>query len=198
MTLASDLGEIFRLENAALTTQSGVYAMQNISRHFQQAFPNILPQTYRPAHFHFRHDATPRTNATIRAFAAGLFGESGAANVVYEPIPEVDSFLRPFLHCPEFTEQAADWERQRLAFREGPEMQEMMEQVNSKLGFTGSNQKGFDDIYTMWTWCRFKIAMTFEESNSETGVHSPWCAAFSINHHSEMFGHYTNTISLNS
>lgn len=116
--------------------------MQNISRRFQQAFPNILPETYTPTRFHFRHDATPRTNATIRAFAAGMFGEAGRADVIYVPIPKFDSFLRPFLHCPDFTEQSSDWQRQRFAFREGPEMQ----QVNSKLGFSGSNQIGFDDI----------------------------------------------------
>lgn len=177
------MGEDFTVENAAMLTRSGVIGIQNIAKRFQQSFPNVLPDTYTPARFHFRHDASPRTNATIRAFASGLFGDVGAENVIYEPVPEVDWFLRPFLYCPAFDEESADWERQRLAFRNGPEMQEMIQQVNSKLGFRGSNQIDFFDIYTMWTWCRFKVAMNFEESNSETSVHSPWCAAFSINHH---------------
>lgn len=126
---------------------------------------------------------TPRTNDSIRAFATGLFGEAGAANVVYEPVPDVDWFLRPFDFCPEYWEETADWARQRDAFRDGPEIQELVQQVNSKLGFHSSNQMDFDRILVMWNWCRFKIASTFESSGSETGAHCPWCAPFSVNHH---------------
>lgn len=54
-TMESDFGGIFRPENAAMVTDSGIFAMQNISRRFQQALPDILTETYSPARFHFRH-----------------------------------------------------------------------------------------------------------------------------------------------
>lgn len=158
-------------------------ALQNISRRFQQVFPNILNETYTRTRFHFRHTDSSRTNVSIRAFATGLFGETGSADVIYEPVPEVDWFLNPFDFCPEFSDETADSTLQRDAFKDGPEFEEMLQQVNRKLGFHASNQMDFDKVYDMWNWCRFTIAMTFETSNSETGGDSPWCAAFSVDHH---------------
>lgn len=62
-------------------------------------------------------------------------------------------------------------------------MEELVQQVNSKLGFRASNQLNIAQVFSMWNLCRFKIAATFELSNSETGGDSPWCAAFSLAHH---------------
>lgn len=166
-----------------MITDAGRLGMQNIARRFQEVFPNIFDDTYTPENYHFRHTRTVRTNTSIRAFATGLFGEAGAADVVYEPVPEFDWFLRPFDFCPEFSENTADWNAERLAFREGPEMLELVQQVNSKLGFHPSNQLNVTQVLSMWNLCRFKIAATFELSNSETGDDSPWCAAFSVAHH---------------
>ncbi|KAJ6644136.1 Multiple inositol polyphosphate phosphatase 1 [Pseudolycoriella hygida] len=182
-TLESDFGGIFRIENAGLLTESGIFALQNISRRYQEVFPEIFPQTYERSRFHFRHTGTPRTNVSIQAFATGLFGEVGAEGIVHEPIPEQDWFLRPFDFCPDFWEETADWDRQTRAFETGPEMLELIEQVNRKLGFNSQNELNFTQILTMWNWCRFKIAATFEASNSETGAHCPWCAPFSVAHH---------------
>lgn len=182
-TMESDFGDIFNIENASLVTDAGVLAMKNIAKRFQQVFPDILTKTYTPARFHFRHAGTPRTNTSIRAFARGLFGEA-SENVIYEPVPEEDWFLRPFEFCPAYSEETVDWARQRNAFREeGPEIQEMIQQINRKLGFHSSNQMNFTQIFIMLNWCRFKIAATFETSDSETGPHSPWCAPFSVAHH---------------
>lgn len=175
--------DLYRLENANLVTESGEIALRNISRRFQQLFPNILTETYSATHFHFRHTGTSRTNTSIRAFAVGLFGEVGAENVVYEPVPELDWFLNPLIHCPAFDEEISDWERERLGLREGPEVQEMVEQVNRKLGFHGSNQLSFVQVISMWNWCHIDVGLRFEASNSETGPNNPWCAAFSMAHH---------------
>lgn len=157
-------------------------AMQNIARRFQQVFPNILTESYSPDRFHFRHTETERTNRSIRAFAAGLFGEAGSQNVVYEDVPERDWFLRPFDFCQEFRDDVENWDAQRQAFRHGPEFEEMLAEVNRKLGFL-VNPLSFDTIYVMWEWCRFETASTFEFSDSETGEDSVWCAPFSVAHH---------------
>ncbi|KAG4073781.1 hypothetical protein HA402_001005 [Bradysia odoriphaga] len=177
-------GANFNQQNASLITEAGQLAMENIARRFQQVFPDILTETYSADRFHFRHTESDRTNASIRAFAAGLFGQAGAQNVVYEDVPERDWFLRPFDFCPEFWEEVADWEAQRQAFRQGPEFDEMLSEVNRKLGFHGSAPAlSFETIYVMWEWCRFETSATFELSESETGGDSAWCAPFSVAHH---------------
>jgi len=175
--------DIYRIENANLVTESGEIALRNISRRFQQLFPNILTETYSPTRFHFRHTGTSRTNTSIRAFASGLFGEVGAESVVYEPVPDVDFLLRPFSHCPAYDEELLGWERERFGLQEGPEVQEMLEQVNRKIGFHGSNQLNFLQVMSMWEWCHIDVSLRFEASNTETGPDNPWCAAFSMAHH---------------
>lgn len=175
------MNEIFSVENGLLATKTAEIALQNIARRFQRVFPKILPETYTPAHYHFRHTGLQRNNVSIRAFATGLFGEDGSANVIYEPVPDDDWFLNPFATCPAIIEEMLDWERERDAFQEGPEMQELLQQVNSKLGFH-VNKLNFTQIYSMWNWCQMEVSLTFETSNSETGDEGPWCAAFSVAH----------------
>ncbi|KAJ6644488.1 Multiple inositol polyphosphate phosphatase 1 [Pseudolycoriella hygida] len=171
------------LESASLTTEAGRIGMRNIARRYQQFFPTILTETYDRQRFHFRHTRTMRTNTTIRAFASGLFGESESENVFFEDVPENDSFLRPIDFCPPFREEVAN-QHQQVAFENGPEFEEMMEEINRKLGFHGSNQLSVDTVLVMWEWCRFETATYFELSESEIGDPSAWCIPFSISHQS--------------
>lgn len=62
------------------------------------------------------------------------------------------------------------------AFEAGPEFNEMLLQVNRKLGFSGGAQLSSYEIRTVWDFCRFEQA-----HNSTTP--SPWCASFSIANH---------------
>ncbi|KAG4069951.1 hypothetical protein HA402_015175 [Bradysia odoriphaga] len=181
-SMESDFASGFHLGNASLVTDSGIIGIQNIASRYQENFPNIFPTTYSPERFLFRHTESVRTNQSARAFASGLFGAAGAQNVVYEEVPERDWFLRPFDFCPAFNDEVSDWNAQQNAFRDGPEMQELIDQVNRRLGFH-ADQLNFQQIFDMWNWCRFKTAAYFEESGSETGTHCPWCAAFSVAHH---------------
>lgn len=180
---------------AGLSTQAGVVAMENIARRFQQNFPNILPQTYSADRFLFRHVSNERTNTSARAFARGLFGETGSQNVVYEDVPDNDWFLRAFDLCPLYSEETAQWFIQRRGWQDGPEIEEMIEQFNRKLGFNSWNQISFGRILSMWEWCVFETSSTFELTGSERGGDAPWCAAFSVRHHLLMeywadLGHY--------
>lgn len=173
----------FTLENASLSTEGGPNDNQDIARRFQRLFPDILTETYDRNRFHFRHTDLQRTNVSIRAFASALFGDTGAQNVVYEDIPETDWFLRPFDVCRDFLDEVENRFDEQVALRQGPEFQEMLTDVNRKLGFHGSNALSFDTIYTMWEWCRFETASTFRITGSETGENSAWCAPFSVAHH---------------
>lgn len=172
----------FNIGFASLTTPAGILAVQDIARRYQVQFPDILNGTYSRDRFLFRHTWTERTTSSIRAFATGLFGVEDAQNVVYEDVPAVDWFMRPFDFCPLFDQEHGWVSAERQAFLEGPEIQEMLEQVSDKLGFVGSNQLSFTQIFTIWDWCRFETAYTFEFSNSPVGGNSTWCAAFSVAH----------------
>lgn len=180
--MESDFASGFHLSNASLVTASGAIGLQNIARRYQEIFPDLLPSTYSPERFLFRHTDSERTNQSARAFATGLFGATGAGNVVYEEVPEIDLLLRPSNFCPAYIEEALKYDVEQNAFGEGPEMQEMIDQVNRRLGFH-SNQLDFRQIINMYDWCRFEVSGTFEQSNSETGGNSGWCVAFSVAHY---------------
>lgn len=170
------------MANNISATEAGVVAMQNIARRYQQVFPDILTANYSRARFLFRHAESERSNTSIRAFASGLFGDAASQNVVYEDVPEADWFLRPFDFCP-LHDEGEIWDAQRVAFQQGPEFEEMLEQINRKLGFHGTNPLSFETIYVMWDWCRYETSSTFEFAESETGGDSAWCAPFSVAHH---------------
>lgn len=170
-------------EPAGLSTQAGVIAMENIARRFQQHFPDILTQTYNFDRFLFRHTNSEHTNTSTRAFARGLFGEAGSQNVIYEDIPEVDFLLRPNNFCPLYDEAISGWNIVRMGYEDGPEIQELVEQINRRLGFRSSNQLSFQTIIRMWQWCVYETSSTFELSASERGETISWCAPFSVAHH---------------
>lgn len=61
-------------------------------------------------------------------------------------------------------------------FKNGPEYDEMLQQVNRKLGFLGSRQLNAEDVHTVWDYCKFELSW-------EPSTPSPWCAALSIANH---------------
>lgn len=166
----------------SMNTVAGWMAMEGIGRRYQQFFPNILQPFYTQQRYLFRHAITQRSQASIRAFVDGLFGFNSWQNVIFEPIPHQDTFLRPIDYCPAYIEYTSTRPHQD-AFVEGPEVEEMLEQINRRLGFRGSSQLSFHQVLLLWSWCRFETASTVEPSGNNRGQLSPWCAPFSVAHH---------------
>ena len=157
-------------------TESGWYEMQDMAERFQAAFPTLLPPTYSPSHFFFRPSNTQRTLESLWAFADGLFGPGAFEQVHFESGPVPDLMMVPWDHCPLHNEVIADLV-ERDAFRDGPEFQEMLTQVSTKLGFHGSQHLTLHDINTILNICRYEQGWNITSS-------SPLCSAFSIaNHH---------------
>lgn len=162
----------FTIENAFMPSESSIVNMQNIARRYQEAFPTLLRETYSREHFFFRHSPSDRSNSSIRAFTAGLFGETGSENVFYEDTPDApnrDHLLSPFDSCPQFNAEVGWQPREREIFFEGPEFEELQRQVNAKLGLIGSNALNVQQIMIMWRWCAFETSSSFEFTNSTIG-----------------------------
>lgn len=143
----------FTLEHEAATTVAGWTAMQNIARRYQQFFPTLLPTTYDPSWYRFQHTITRRSHNSIRGFVDGLFGDGSWGQVHFEQMPDNDLLLRPIEFCPMFIEKTATLP-EREAFEEGPEVEQMVEEVNRRLGFHGGNSLDFRTLWIMWEWCR--------------------------------------------
>lgn len=169
------------LEHQSATTVAGWTAMQNIAKRYQQFFPTLLPSEYDPNWYLFRSTSLRQAQASIRGFADGLFGDGGWASVEFENVPVTDWLLRPINFCPAFQAETASMP-ERDAFVEGPEVEQMLVEVNRRLGFHGANQLSFETIFTMWEWCRFELSSVFEISTSPIGYDSAWCAPFTIVH----------------
>lgn len=174
------------LDVAEINTVAGWTAMQNIARRFQQFFPTVLPNVYSQKQYLFRHVSYQRSQASMRAFSDGLFGEGFYPNVTFEPVPERDWFMRPIDFCPAFRNEVAN-QTQQAAFEKGPEVEQMLLEVNRRLGFSGAHSLGLDKILIMWEWCRFETASNYELST--VSPDSTWCAPFTSNHHAVLEYH---------
>lgn len=166
------MDENITLESENTKTAAGWSAMVGIGRRYQQFFPAALPGTYNRDRYIFRHTNTQRSQGSLRAFADGLFGEDSWAGVTFEDVPARDTLLFPTNHCELFRDETAV-RPERDAFLNGPEFEDMLLQVNRKLGFTGVNVLNFNTIEVMWEWCRF-------ETGAYPDAISAWCAPFTV------------------
>lgn len=163
------------VEREQLLTVTGWNEFQNLAQRYQVAFPTLLPSTYTQSHYLFRTVQTQRALGSMRAFADGLFGYNAFENVRFEDVPDIDLLLLPHDNCPLFNEITAVSSEQ-LAFAEGPEYQEMLSQVSTKLGFHGAQHLRPVEVSTLVNLCRFEQIWNINGT-------SPMCAAFSFANH---------------
>lgn len=109
-------------------TVAGWNEMVAVAQRYRNAFPTLLPTAYNRNWFTFRHTDRQRTQATVRAFADGLFGHNGYRQVYVEPVANPDNLLRPHDGCPLY-DAVSDNTVQRALWQNGNEFQTMMNQV---------------------------------------------------------------------
>ncbi|KAG4071880.1 hypothetical protein HA402_006041 [Bradysia odoriphaga] len=144
------------MEVAGHLAESGWIKIEKLAQRYQAAFPTILSATYSPNDCLFRSTDFQRTRVSLHSFADGLFGVNGNEQVQFEDIPEQDIFMRPYQHCPLYSQINAVRVEQD-AFVQGPEYQEMVVQ---RSGFSRSTMQ---------------IGRNLEFDQT-----SPFCTAFSI------------------
>ncbi|KAG5672852.1 hypothetical protein PVAND_002941 [Polypedilum vanderplanki] len=163
------------LDKEQYLTVSGWNELEGLGRRYSEAFPTLLPRNYSRNDFLFRPTYKQRTQASLKAFADGIFGHDGHIQVQFEEVPDPDFFLRPHDNCELYDEVIAN-KIEQDAFRDGPDFQQMLTQVSQKLGFHGSRQLRENEIDTIANLCKFEQIWFLDEP-------SPWCVAFSISNH---------------
>lgn len=152
-------------------TVSGWNLVKHLAERFQRYFPTLLPRQYSPAQYSFRHTDRQRTQATVRAFADGLFGENMYRTVNIPPPPNPDPLLRPHDDCPLY-DQASDTEVVRGQWQNSAEFQLTLNQINDKLGLVGGQRLSARQMRTMWEICQF-YQLWYAD------VDAPFCGAIS-------------------
>lgn len=153
-------------------TVAGWNEMLGISRRYQRAYPSLLPTSYNRNQFTFRHTNRQRTQATVRAFADGVFGRDAYQRVTVEPVQDPDRLLRPHDGCPLY-DAVSDNTVQRTAWQNSAQFQRMMTLVNDKLGLTGNQRLSARQVRTLWDICNFEQLWDMSRP-------APFCGAFSF------------------
>lgn len=161
-------------EFAHYLAASGWDEFEGIAQRYRAAFPSILSSTYSPNDYLFRGTNFQRSQASLHAFADGLFGVDGHKNVNFVAV-EPDYLLRGYTLCPLYADIMFNLP-ERDAFREGPEFQQMMSQVSAKIGFHGSHALRNNDVNTLSILCAFEQNWNLNEASPD----SPFCSAFSV------------------
>lgn len=163
------------LEVSQHLTSSGWHELKGLAQRYQSAFPTILSSTYSPKDYLFRFTNAQRTEASLRAFADGLFGVNGSDQVQFEDVPERDTFLLPQTFCPLWN-NATSTQIEHLEFREGREYQQMLNEVSAKLGFHGSHVLRANEVEMFATICEYDQVF-------DLNITSPLCGGFSVANH---------------
>lgn len=162
-------------ENVQHLTSAGWNEFQGLAQRYQAAFPSILPSIYSPNDYFFRSTGAHRTDRSLHAFADGLFGVDGHEQVQFEDVPERDYVLTAYVNCPLYQEVIAIRHEQD-AFREGPEYEEMIREISTKLGFHGSHTLRNAEVEMLFQICKYEQIFDLNST-------SPLCAALSVANH---------------
>lgn len=160
------------VEREQWLTEAGWNEMKGVAQRYQRAFPTLLSTTYARSRFTFRHTDRQRTQATVRAFADGVFGFNGYRQVTVEPVLNPDRLLRPHDGCPLY-DSVSDNTVQRAAWQNGNEFQTMMTQVNDKLGLLDNQRLTARQVRTFWEICNFEQLWNLLLPAPFCGVFSP-------------------------
>lgn len=79
-------------DKANMLTTQGWEDIKYLAIHYQSAFPSLLENIYSPQKYQFKYLNSERTNASLKAFLEGLFGDHAYDHIV-TPSPSKDDLL---------------------------------------------------------------------------------------------------------
>lgn len=157
------------LDKEGHLTVQGWNDLKGIGQYFKAQFPTLFPE-YSQDKYYFQYTKSQRTEASYKGFVAGLFGEGSDAYISAIKSPEVDTLLKPYEHCPLYTEldDALDEATSEVSkFESGELFMKMVEDVSTKAGYLTALDA--DTVDLMFQMC-------FYEMGWDLAVKSPWCS----------------------
>lgn len=154
-------------------TGQGWDDLKFLALNYQSAYPRLLENIYSPPKFRFRYTTSDRTNASLKGFLEGLFGDH-AYDHISAPAPlEKDMLLKPYEECAFWKKNQAknkdDDDSEANKFEEGPQYQKMIDDVSKRLGFKLTLSK--KQVKLIYDMCRYDQAWSLDRP-------SAWCTAF--------------------
>lgn len=160
--------EYLAIERAEVLTPQGVEDMKLLARRLQSNFPQLLQPSsdYVTAeNYVFK---TTDARDSMESFMEGLFGNRNAVEA--EDVPVNDTLLTMYKTCNAWEGDRSNTSSEVVAFEEGVEFQNLIQNVSRRLGFLSNISK--ESILTMYNMCRYTKAWRVTQL-------SPWCAVFS-------------------
>lgn len=157
------------MERAEVLTPQGVEDMRLLARRLQSNFPQLLQPSSDEVTSNNYEFKTTDARDSMESFIEGLFGSRTA--VPAEEGSVNDTLLTAYKTCNAWdNESDNDSVMEVKKFNEGPQFQNLVQNVSRRLGFLYNISE--KTILTIYDMCRYEKAWTVTKL-------SPWCAVFS-------------------
>ncbi|XP_014259492.1 multiple inositol polyphosphate phosphatase 1-like isoform X2 [Cimex lectularius] len=140
-----------------------------------QIYVNRYPEIFKSAYEEIFVRISPRKNSkeTYEEFKNGMNKAGFNVSTIYESVTPVAPVTT---NCSQWDQsQLAKANEKRDEFRRGPEVSQMLKEINERLGFPKFGGLAMSDIEAMYKMCR--LDRMFSNLTD-----SPWCAAFKPEH----------------
>ncbi|XP_014471655.1 PREDICTED: multiple inositol polyphosphate phosphatase 1-like isoform X2 [Dinoponera quadriceps] len=151
-------------------TSQGERDLSTLGERFRARYPELFDAN-KPENYKFRSTNTQRTISSMTSFISGAFGDDFVADMEIDGLMNDSVMIKMISNCrPWLDEMNSTGGIEKLReFIDGPEMAEVVTDVNRRLGFAGRINK--DDVFLLYDACRFEKAWQPDRL-------SPWCAVF--------------------
>ena len=153
-----------------------------LARNFSEKFPELFEEPYSIDDFRFTSTCKSRSSRSVTAFAMGLWegkghlGKGKQQPIAVEMSPcDKDSILRYFDMCTKYVKHVSNNDtalHEMNKFLHGPEMQSVVENIQSKLGLINDSEINPKTVQTLYLMCAYDTAIF------DTPLDSGWCSLF--------------------
>lgn len=157
------------MEKDGHLTVQGWNDLKGLGEYFKTQFPSLFGE-YSEDKYFFRYTTSQRTEASFKGFVAGLFGEGAFERVASIVSPERDTLLKPYEHCPLYTEYddaLSEPTSEVSKFESGELFMKMVKDVSTKAGYATALDA--DTVDLMFQMCFYELGWDLTQR-------SPWCS----------------------
>ncbi|KAJ8665109.1 hypothetical protein QAD02_006771 [Eretmocerus hayati] len=160
--------------NDEMLTPQGEKDLIDLAHRLKSVFSDLITEDHSAEDYVFRSTKYPRALDSMTAFSSSMFPDT---NVTYIEPPENDTLLLLHENCPawinDFKEN--DVVAEMNIFKNGPEVQNVLENVSSRLGY--KSILDYKTVNLMYEMCIYETAWNVQDHIKNDYV-SPWCLVF--------------------